>query len=393
MPKFLIVALFSLTVSVFAQNGQEKLQNQDIEEHFETSELVANKMALLTGTAVNPLLVTGAIGAYKYYTVPELERSLLPWYYKPWFWSICLALVVLSFLASIPSITINLPSFISGFIELCNKKIGLLLTTPIIFDSVTTIARELAGEAHAALIADPAYAYASFLPWEWASAMPEILWFVAIVPMLLFVFFAIWLFNYTFDVLVFLSPFGWLDLCIKIFRGIFYIVLLVIAVFVPQLVFVLVIPLAVVSVLMFGWSVRRVVMGFVFFKDFLNKEKEARIHKNGVGAFAGPYLGVPTKCFGRLTTKDGNLLFSWRRFFLFKKIKTVENPRLVLKKGFFNSDLCNGSIFLCTLPPSYKKIDYQLQSYLDIELIEDSKLKKGVKGVIEWVKSKFLGMQ
>ncbi|MCL2102265.1 MAG: hypothetical protein FWH22_11210, partial [Fibromonadales bacterium] len=281
----------------------------------------------------------------------------------------------------------NLPSFISGFIELCNKKLGLLLTTPIIFDSVSTLARELAGAAYSALTANQPYSAASFVPWEWLSALPEILWFITIVPMLLFVFFSIWLFNYTFDVLIFLSPFGWLDLSIKILRGIFYVVLLALAVYFPQLVFVLVIPISIISVLMFGWSVRRIVMGFVHFKDFLNKNKETYIGKNGVAAFAGPYLGVPTKCFGRLTEQDGNLLFAWRRFFIFRRTKIIKNPRLVLIKGFFNSSLYNGSIFLCTLPPRYKKNDGLLQSYLGIESIGDSKLKKGLKGIVEWIRN------
>ncbi|MCL2100807.1 MAG: hypothetical protein FWH22_03745, partial [Fibromonadales bacterium] len=81
MTRLLAAILFALSVSIFAQEGQEQLKNQDTKEHFETSELVAHRMALLTGTAVNPLLVTGAIGAYKYYIATETEKSQLPWYY------------------------------------------------------------------------------------------------------------------------------------------------------------------------------------------------------------------------------------------------------------------------------------------------------------------------
>ncbi|MDR3002431.1 MAG: hypothetical protein LBU89_14370 [Fibromonadaceae bacterium] len=391
MTRFFVAVLFTLSSFAFAQNEQELLQDQDIqesevEELLNVSEMVAHKVAELTGTAINPLLVTGAIGAYKYYTTPETKRSQLPWHYSPWFWGICLALVSISALIGILSL-FNIP-FIPGLVEQCNKWIGLLTTTPIILVSVSALASELAGAAYAALTVNQPYAAASFVPWEFFS-LPEILWFIAIVPMALFVFFAIWLLNYTFDVLVSLSPFGWLDLCLRILRGIFFIVLLAVAIYCPQLVFVLVIPIVLISIFMFGWSMRRVVMGFAFIKDFLNRKKEVHINEKGVIAFAGPHLGIPKKIYGRLTEENGNLIFSWRRFFIFRRKEVIINPRLVLIKGFFYSKLYNGSILLFSLPPRYQKIEAQLQSFLDIELIDDGKLKKGLKGIVEWIRNLF----
>jgi len=372
MLRFFVVTLIVMSVSVFAQ---------DSKEHVEKSEQIAHKVSQLTGTAVNPLLVSGAIGAYKYYSTPVEARSQLPWYYQSWFFAICLALALLAFIVSCPSIIANLPSQISGFVELCNKQIGLVLATPGILSTIMALGSDLVEAQAAASISQP-YLYASFLPIE----LPQNIWFISIVPMLLFVFFAIWLLNFVFDVFIFFSPFGWFELGLKILRGIFYVTLLTVTIFFPQMVFVLVIPIAIISVILFGWSIRRVIMGFVFLKDFLNRKKEKSIDKDEIAVFADSSLGCPAKCYGVLTVQDENLVFSYKKFFLFRKIKTINNTELVLKKGFLYSTLYNNGTATCSLPPRYQKITEQVRDSLRIQKFEDSTLKKGFRGAIEWIK-------
>ena len=388
---FFIFVLITIPVFVIAQEQApgklEQLQNHDAKKHLEKSEQIAREIALLTGTAVNPLYVAGAFGLYKYYTTPAELRDQLPWFYSPWYFTICLVLVLVTTFPSLLNF-VNLPPQISKIFDLGSKKIGLAMTSPVVIDSVTTIARNLAGGVETASNANQSYAYASFsfLPLGWLPGVSELFWLIIIIPMLLFVFFAIWLLNYVFDVFIFLCPFGWFDIGLKFLRGILYAALLAAVVFVPQLIFVLVFPIAFISVLLFGWSVRSAVMGLVFLMDFINRKKDVFIDEKGIGVFSGTLLGLPAKCYGRLTEENGNLLFSYRKFFLIGKTKTINNPELVLIKGFMYSRLYNKKKIVCSLPPRYQKITEKVQAHLSIRRIEDSTLKKGLKGFIEWVK-------
>lgn len=381
----IVLILSVMPVSAFAQENLEKLQSQEIKQYLAEHENNNNAIATLTGTAINPLLVPGAIGAYKYYTTPNEARNLLPWFYQPWFWGICLILVALAYVPAIPANFLNLPPAFSKFIELCNKKIGLLLASPLLFDTGVTLAKQLAEAAPSVFTVDRQFVYASIVPWERLSGTPQVLWFIAIVPMLFFVFFAIWLLNYVFDVLIFLCPFGWIDLFLKILRGIFYALLLITAVFFPQLIYILVIPVVIVSVLLFGWSVRRAIMGFVFLKDFIFRNKKASVGKVGLLAFWSSNKGVKSKSIGRLTEKGGDLSFSFRRYFLFLNTVTIDRSEIVVKKGFLYSTVYNTGVAICTLPPRYQNSTEEIKAYLAAR-IEDGSLKKGLKGILEWFK-------
>jgi len=379
----LFLILFAMSISAFSQENLEQLQSQEIEEYLAEHKNINNTIATLTGTAINPLLIPGTIGAYKYYTTPNEARNLLPWFYQPWFFGICLVLATLAYIPAIPADFLNLPPAFSKFIELCNKKIGLLLASPLLFDTVTSLAKQLAETAPSAFTVDRQFVYASVVPWERLSGIPQVLLFIAIVPMLLFVFFAMWLLNYVFDVLIVLCPFGWIDLFLKILRGIFYALLLITAVYFPQLIYILVIPVAIVSILLFGWSVRRAIMGLVFLNDFIFRNKNAPVGKIGLLAFWGSKKGVKNKSIGRLTERDGDLSFSFRRYFLFRNTVAIDRSEIVVKKGFLYSTIHNNGVAVCALPPRYQNSTEEIKTYLDAR-IEDGALKKGLKGIWEW---------
>ena len=390
--RFLTVVLFAMSVSVVAQEKTQlelkQLHNQDAQRHFKESEEIAQKVALLTGTAINPLYVVGAVGLYKYYNTSAESRSELPWIYSPWFLTTCL---VLALIATFPGLLnfINLPPQISKIFDLVSKKIGLAITAPFVIDNIIAIAKDIADGAQIAFNANQTYVFASFIPLEWFPQTSNIFWYIVIIPMLLFVFFAIWLLNYVFDVLIFLCPFGWIDVGLKLLRVIFYAVLLATTIYFPQLVFVIVIPIAFISVLLIGWSIRRAVMGLVFLLDFVNRKKEISVTEKGIAVFSAAFWGVPNKCYGRLLAYEGKLRFSYRKFFIFRKSKTIDTSELVLKKGFLYSNLYNKNNFICSLPPRYQKNTTKVQAHLGILRIEDSALKKGLKGIADCVKGIF----
>ena len=390
---FVICIFFSIskskatqTVSVTMSDEFLELQNSEIIEYLEKSKNFTHTLAILTGTAVNPLFVTSAVGIYEYYSTPQEKRDQLPWFYSSWFLILCISLVVIAFLISIPSSVTNLPPTISAFVELCNKKIGLLMTTPIILDMVTTNAKLLAENVHSKLTADSVYFHASFIPTEFLSAIPSTIWLILIVPMLLFTFFTIWFLNYVFDILIFLCPFGWVDLCLKIARGIFFAILLAVAIFFPQLTFGLFLIVAIISILLLGWSVRWVVMGIIFLKDFLFRNENV-FNEKSIIAFSNSSIGIPSRCFGRLTNNEGQIRFLYRKFFLFPKAVTIKSTELLLKKGFLFSKITNDRNAIGILPPRYQNVSEQIQNLLNIQRIEDkSQIKNGINNFVMFVK-------
>ncbi|MCL2102268.1 MAG: hypothetical protein FWH22_11225, partial [Fibromonadales bacterium] len=58
----------------------------------------------------------------------------------------------------------------------------------------------------------------------------------------------------------------------------------------------------------------------------------------------------------------------------------------ILRKGFIYSNIYNNGVALCSLPPRYQKITEQVKENFNIHKIEDGRLKKGIKGIIEWIK-------
>ena len=138
MPKYIFLFLIAVSivmpVSVYAE-GQKETQIKEVSQIEEISLSVSQ----LTGIAISPLFVTAAIGIYKNIRAPSAEaRNNFPWYFQSWFITICVVLSVTAFIISIPSITLNIPPQVSGFVELVNKKIGLILTTPVMLCHVVT---------------------------------------------------------------------------------------------------------------------------------------------------------------------------------------------------------------------------------------------------------------
>jgi hypothetical protein len=388
-PVFLLFLFGGFCLAVFAQDvGQEQSEDLGVKQHIEQSKLLSQKFTQLTGIALEPTLVVGAMGAYTYLTSSKEARGALAWYCMPWFWVTCLIVCATLHFPTALSV-IGLPSQVSSAFKALDKNVGFVLTSPVIIDQIKNVAGTLSVQVASSGTQPCSYLSASLIPWELLSGLPSTFWFITIAPMLLFVFFSIWLLNLVFDMLVFLSPFGFVDALLEFFRIAFYAILLAVAVFMPQLVFVLIIPIAIISVIMFGWSVRRSIMGLVFFNDFINRKKDLSIDEKGVMAFAGQSLGFPNKCCVKITKNGETLLFSYKKFFLFKKTKTINNLELILKRGVLYSCLYTNETFICTLPLRYQKIMEKVQTSLNIQKIEDSHLKKGITGMVEWAKDIF----
>jgi hypothetical protein len=295
----------------------------------------------------------------------------------------------MSLVVSIPSVLANAPPQVSKTVELMNKRIGLVLTMPALYGLITPLSSQLADNMYASLTTNDTYIYASFIPFELLAGLPQFLWLGICSALMLFVYAAIWLLNYVFDFLIFLCPFGWADTALKSARASYFGLLLASYAINPVLGFILTLPVIVIAVLFFGWSVRRLVMGIVFLRDFKRRKKETVIDDRGILVFSGPCLKIPTKCMGRLNEKDGKWTFAYRKAFIFKKMIAIDKTESFMKKGFLYSEVHDNRKLLCSLPPRYQKIAEQVQTYLRIKKLDDTPLKKGIMGFIAWVKNLF----
>jgi len=378
-----LVILIALPVSVFA-----KEQVTMDEQEFNQIKNVSNAVSKMTATAISPILVTAAFGVYNYARTPAGTRAQLPWYYSPWFIAICIVFSVVSLFASATNL-INLPPQASKLVEFTEKNFGLLLTTPIVFNVITPVSELLANNVQTALAANDMYVYASIVPIEFLAALPGQIWQGIISIMMFFVYVAIWIMNTTFDIFIFLSPFGWLNTILKTIRGTYLTFLLSLSLIYPPLAFLLTLPVIIISIIMFSWSVRRVTMGFVFIRDFIFKKKKTAIDEKGILAFSEPGMKAGKKRLGRLKEEDGKWVFTYRKYFIFKKTKVIDKTESILKKGFLCSDIRSARGLICSLPPRYQKITEEVQAYLSIDKIEVNILKKGIKAVVTWVKELF----
>ena len=376
MHKFIwavLIIIFLMPVNAFAQD-----------EGFNQVENVASSISGITGIAISPFLVIGAIGIYKNIKASKDVRSEFPWYFKSGFLTFCIILSVLTAIIGLPALA-NMPPQIISIVDLINKKAGLLLSLPLVYDVISPIAAPLNEMLETAFLSDNGFAYASLLP-----MIPVVLRLIFTMVTLFFAFVAVWLLNYIFDVLVFLSPFGWVDTILKIFRGVILLLILILTAIYPPLSFIITIPIIFISIRLFGWSVRRFVMGLVFMKDFFNMKKETVIDEKGILSFSESGLKMPSKRLGRLKEADGKWSFSYKRFFLFDKTKVIHKKESILIKGFISSEIRQEEKnAVCSLPPRYQKNSGQVQAFLNIDDLQDSSLKRGITAMIEWIKNLF----
>lgn len=381
------VILVVMSISVFAQESSP--QSSDIAAYQMENEHISKSISELTGMALNPLLVGAALGTYKYYKMDKEARMNAPWYLTPWFLAICFCLVGVSFLISTPSMLANLPPQVASFVEMNNKQIGLLLSAPLVFNIIGKIAEPMAVGVQAMFTTNQEYLCASIIPLDWLSGIPLMVWNIIVKVMLFFVFIAIWLLNLTFDVIIFLCPFGFVKNFLAAARGSIYSALTALSTTYPPLAFIVTLPIIIISVKLFGWSIRRVVMGIVFMRDFITRKKEVSIDGKGIVVFSDSGLNMPSMRMGRLTENNGMWIFTYRKFFLFLKTVTINKSESLLKKGFFYSSIYEKKDHICILALRYQKIVEHVQTYLNIEKFEESKLKKGIKATVAWIKESF----
>jgi len=386
MKRFIVC--ISLFLIFFTSASFVFAQDLDImsREEYSTINDISLSLSQMTGMAINPLLVTTVFGIYK--NIKAKPHEQIPWYYSSKFLILCGLLSTISLFLSFGNI-FNLPPQISSFVEQLNKIIGLAITTPIVLNIISPISTMLTNNIQSALITNDIYIYASIISVEFFETLPGVIWNIITTLIMFFIYVATWLVNFSFDTLIFLCPFGWIDSILKSIRATYFVLLVILTAIFPPLALIITIPVIVIAIILFGKSVRNLIMGLVLLKDFIIKKRETIINDKGIIAFSQKGLGITAKHMCRLTKKDNKFIFEYKKLFISKRVITVDNYDSVLKIGFINMTIYNNGKLICVLPPRYKELSMQIQTYLNINKIEENKIMKGIKGIIVWVKNIF----
>jgi len=348
----------------------------------------------ITGVAVSPLLGVSGVGAWRYFNTPEHLRSSLPWFCNPYVWGFGLCVLSLCFLKDVVGVAV--PSIIKkpfDMAELIEDKLSALVAS-------TAFVPLIAHEMSTTFAAAPQAAYSGGSHLLLATAMPLATagfdFRFLFIPLGMAAFIVVWMTSHAINVLIVLSPFGFIDAILKAIKMFLMGIVVVSYIINPYLG-------AAVSLFFIAIAayLAPTVFRFSFFGTMLAKDfvlpwmaKGSTTPECAHAFIAHKSLGVPVRTFGKVTVSaDGQVIFSYRPCFVFNA-KTVILPseNLSLGKGvlyptLMRSNEANTShIKLVMFLPRYRSHELKIAEHYGITNIHDSSLAKGFKAVKAWIK-------
>ena len=227
---------------------------------------ISMALATVTSTAISPLVGVCVLGIWQYYRTPKLERDRLPLIQKPKFWLPVILLLLLIFLKDT----------IGGFAPLIKKPLDatevlfvnhaalVLIAFPVVLEQIARVMGFASWKGMFAYMSAGPVVYAATAQTGAVHHAFGIAATVLFTVMGLTVTFVIWLVGHSFDVLVLISPFPFLDFLLKAARNVLFLLLVISAAFSPALGILLSLALILVSFLLFGWALRLSFFGTVF---------------------------------------------------------------------------------------------------------------------------------
>jgi hypothetical protein len=328
-------------------------------------DVIGQEITTLTASPISPLLGAGGFGAYKWWRADEATRANLPWFSQPWFFIPALCLVL--FCACKESLgTILPPGFKKPLdaIEAVANKVAAIVAAVIFIPGtvnvlVKTIGQDAFGfDGNMTPVAGAEMSTAGFATITVAAV--DVTWILYPVISVLAVaaFFLVWMASHTINVLILLSPWGGIDLALKIFRTTCFASLLGIMVIDPRIAAVVSLVVIIIAYFIAGWSFRLTVFGSAFCWDFLTlRHLRFELEENNNKLFCGRHGGAKTRTYGRLCndTEKGRIVFTYRPWLILprrKKVVEFSEPPYVAK-GIFFSTVREGKITRFILPPRY----------------------------------------
>jgi hypothetical protein len=339
---------------------------------------VATQVAALTGIAISPLLGTGVYGAYHWWQAKTpAQKAALPWYASPWFW--LPALLVAATCAAKDAAGATLPPGLKKPADVLetieNKVSGLVAAGAVIPMVVSTLSGFLASSASApdatgtAAAATSSVASHATLAAHGLATLPGVtaaldgswLLHIAVMPLGIAAFVAVWMASHAINVLILLSPWGVIDAVLKAARTVLLGAVVLMPAINPWAGLILSLGVIFVAWLVAGWSFRLTVFGTLFSWDFFTLRR-LRFRPRPVAnrMFSSALLkriGVPMRSYGRLFNEpeNGRIVFAWRPW-LVMPLRRVEvrmdNPAVA--RGLFFSTIASDRDTALILPPRYR---------------------------------------
>lgn len=322
---------------------------------------LAHAVSTITGVAISPLLGTGALGAYRWFTAKdEGTRTRLPWYAQPRFW--LPALLIVAVCAAKDASGVALPPVLKKPLDALevveNKFSGLIAAGAVVPFAVDTLWKLTLQDAAANAGAAAAPTGLAMIPMSGVNWTPVL--DVLTIPFGIAVFLVVWMASHAINVLILLSPWGAIDTGLKAARTALLGLVTLTATINPWIGALLSVVVIIAAYLVAGWSFRLTVFGTVMSWDFLTRRRRRFVPAgNANRLFSSSALrDVPVRTYGRLVRREGGLDFVYRPW-LVRPTHTVPvtEPAAAIGVGvglFYSIVTVDGERTLFLLPPRYR---------------------------------------
>jgi hypothetical protein len=374
--------------------------DEEAQQELQSGEKISSALAMVTTTAISPLVGVCFLGVWQYYQAPRAQRDRLPLIQKPKFWIPIMVLLVLIFVKDT----------FGGFAPLIKKPLdavevlfvnhaGLVLVAfPVVLNQVQRLMGfQSPRELFAFLLSGPVVYAAAAPPGGIHHAL-------SVATALLYtlvgfaVTFVVWLVGHSFDVLALISPFPFLDFILKAIRNTVFGVLAITALLSPRLGLLLCLALIAVSFVIFGWALRTAVFGTVFavglLRALLLDSRDQPNAGEGVPAFSTSVRKVPRRTYGRLhACADGSLMFSYRRLLVGPERKVVvgKASSFEVGQGIFSPSViepiesAGKHRIVFRLLPTHRGAEESVRHCLELAGVQDIRLTKGIRSFWKFV--------
>ncbi len=363
-------------------SGQEK----ELTRMASQSQSAAAALSQATEIAISPLLVMTAMGAVRWFRTPGPLRSELPFYVQPWVWGMGLVLLALVFFKETVVARVPLLKKPLDVLQLFENKLTGLVASPVAIGGLAYALHTVLSRPEGAVVAGLfRIGNAEAAGFDGQSAVSVATWILAVVGASV-MYFAVWMASHSINVLVLLSPFGLVDNVLKLSRlGLLALVALssqihpYVGAFVCALVMV-------AALLVSGWSFRLMRFGVSFSWGMLAKPKSLSGQQR-IAAFSGRGLPVPIRTRGQVFREQEQVVFAYRRFFVFLKKVTVPGP-LRIERGLIHPVLLSvqggARRVVCRFTPQFSGQEQSMSDALGANGVDDAPLKRGFRSVAQW---------
>jgi hypothetical protein len=358
---------------------------------------LAHVLATATGIAISPMLGVSTVGAWRWWRAAAEERAGLDWFCSPWVWGPGLLFTLLLLLKE--PVLGAVPPLKKPFdaLEVLESKVSAFVAAPAVLPMFLSA---LGAVTSLALLWEPVVATPLALggaAWGGAAlAVPAplaMLGYGLAACVFMVGFFVVWLAFHAINVLILLSPFGFLDMFLRSIKLFVLATLLTATWLSPWLGVAVVALILLVSLPIAAWSLRLTAFGWVVAWDLIRRRhRQAPESGTPIRAFtATRALGAPNRALGLLTRDGDTLVFSYRPWLVLRSRRvTLPAAPITLERGLVcplvrRADVDNDAE-LFRLPPRYRSHETHLAEELVAVGVLDAPVLRGLRAVLAWAR-------